>query len=295
MTKYRSGEALKYIVMDLEAHPDSTKYEIAHRLGMSAQTVYNNWDKVQMVLSGTPIETFTKNFVEPGKKFNRLTVVEMAGQGKQREYLWKCRCECGREVTVSTVDLTSGARKQCAPWNHNLLGKKYGKLTILDYDHTDNFGLACFRCKCDCGNETIVPGSSIVKGNTRSCGCGEYKSGCENVKKHHIESHVDGTNLDVIKGKVRSDNTSGITGVSYYKSRDKWVARINFRGKNYNLGYYDKIEDAAEARREAEEVLFDPMLEAHGKSPISEAEYERRLYEAVHGENAQKREKKFGQ
>jgi hypothetical protein len=49
-----------------------------------------------------------------------------------------------------------------------------------------------------------------------------------------------------------SDNTSGCTGVSWDRSRGKWVAYIKARGKVINLGRFIKIEDAIAARKAAE-------------------------------------------
>ena len=58
-------------------------------------------------------------------------------------------------------------------------------------------------------------------------------------------------------------NTSGKTGVSFDKSRGKWVAKIKLKGKNIYLGRYDKKEDAIKARLKAEEEYFVPILEKH--------------------------------
>jgi hypothetical protein len=43
------------------------------------------------------------------------------------------------------------------------------------------------------------------------------------------------------KPKLRS-NTSGYIGVTYDKSKRKWLAQIGKSGKNHNLGYYDTSE-----------------------------------------------------
>ena len=48
------------------------------------------------------------------------------------------------------------------------------------------------------------------------------------------------------------DNTSGYNGVYWHKRTGKWVARIQINCKQINLGYYDNINDAIEARRKAE-------------------------------------------
>lgn len=42
-----------------------------------------------------------------------------------------------------------------------------------------------------------------------------------------------------------------------YRIRGKYVAKIVFQKKQYFLGTYENIADAAKARKEAEEILFD--------------------------------------
>jgi hypothetical protein len=51
------------------------------------------------------------------------------------------------------------------------VGAKYGKLTIIGYSHTDKRWRKHYFVKCDCGTEKIIHGSSMISGNTRSCGC----------------------------------------------------------------------------------------------------------------------------
>lgn len=52
--------------------------------------------------------------------------------------------------------------------------------------------------------------------------------------------------------RLFSTNTSGVMGVSWYKRYGKWCAKIGIDGKDICLGYFDKLEDAAAARKEAE-------------------------------------------
>lgn len=64
-----------------------------------------------------------------------------------------------------------------------------------------------------------------------------------------------GTSLDIIQSqKLPRDNTTGYKGV--YLVRGKYLAKIVFQKKQYFLGTYDNIEDAASARKEAEDLLF---------------------------------------
>jgi len=50
-------------------------------------------------------------------------------------------------------------------------GQVFGKLTALEQAGRDTSKKVLWRCKCECGNETIVPSGSLVTGNTTSCGC----------------------------------------------------------------------------------------------------------------------------
>ena len=56
--------------------------------------------------------------------------------------------------------------------------------------------------------------------------------------------------------KLRSDNTSGVIGVSWAKDRKKWGANIQKNGVQKNLGYFTNKEDAIQARKEGEKKYF---------------------------------------
>lgn len=60
----------------------------------------------------------------------------------------------------------------------------------------------------------------------------------------------------------RSDNTSGHRGVTYDKRYDKWHARGVLLGKSMSLGYFEKIEDAAEAARSWRAGAFKEFAQA---------------------------------
>ena len=53
----------------------------------------------------------------------------------------------------------------------NLIGQKFGNLTVLERDFSKKSKNAYWICKCDCGNITSVQGSSLRKGRIKSCGC----------------------------------------------------------------------------------------------------------------------------
>lgn len=53
----------------------------------------------------------------------------------------------------------------------NEIGNVYGYLTVIERAENSKDGRAMWKCKCKCGNETIVLGKHLRSGNTKSCGC----------------------------------------------------------------------------------------------------------------------------
>lgn len=50
-------------------------------------------------------------------------------------------------------------------------GNTYGRLTVLSRAVVENKTGGWWNCKCECGAEIVVLGTSLRNGNTRSCGC----------------------------------------------------------------------------------------------------------------------------
>ena len=57
----------------------------------------------------------------------------------------------------------------------DLTGKRYGKLVVMHREGTyispAGNKAVTWRCKCDCGNETVVCAGSLRHGDIKSCGC----------------------------------------------------------------------------------------------------------------------------
>lgn len=148
---------------------------------------------------------------------------------------------------------------------NNLVGQKFGRLTaIRPTDERENItGSVIWECHCDCGNTTFVSSTALTSGNTTSCGCYKKDVISKNMKKNREKSYIDGTSINAITNKVRSDNTSGVKGIYWNKRQKNWVVRIGFKGKRYYIGAFKDLEDAKKARKEAEEKLYKPFLEEH--------------------------------
>lgn len=53
----------------------------------------------------------------------------------------------------------------------NMAGQKIGRLQVLERNGKDRFGQIVWKCRCECGNITNVPGGHLRTGHTTSCGC----------------------------------------------------------------------------------------------------------------------------
>lgn len=106
------------------------------------------------------------------QKFGRLTVLERLPYKKNNQILWKCQCECGNIIETTGGALRSGNTKSCGCIRRkNLIGKKFGKLTVIDYTNESRHGRALWKCQCDCGNISYATTEGLRTGDNVSCGC----------------------------------------------------------------------------------------------------------------------------
>lgn len=116
-----------------------------------------------------------------GKRFGKLTVLSFEGV-RNGSATFKCRCDCGKEITVKANSLKSGITTSCGcsrketmhkkyeyTWN-SFIGTKINFLTATKFIGTKN-GNAMFEFECECGNKTILSAYAVKSGKTKSCGC----------------------------------------------------------------------------------------------------------------------------
>lgn len=210
-----------------------------------------------------------------GMRFGKLTALEPSGERKNGYTVWRCSCDCGNEIFVSSRHLKNGWAQDCGcvpkekkaaadrdkkasarvrikDW----VGKSFGDLQVTAYDGKRG-GKHYWRCLCVCGKETVVSQSNLQDGHTRSCGCKVNPAGTRHF--------VDGTCIESIRSRrISVSNSSGIRGVYKNKRTGRWAAQITFQGKTRYLGSYDSLEEAAKAREKAEEI-FDEFLEKYDR------------------------------
>jgi hypothetical protein len=53
----------------------------------------------------------------------------------------------------------------------NLIGKKFGHLTVIKRDTSKVGKNIYWICRCDCGNTVSVRSGDLKDGSSKSCGC----------------------------------------------------------------------------------------------------------------------------
>lgn len=159
----------------------------------------------------------------------------------------------------------------------DISNQQFGRLTAKEIIGKDKKEYL-WRCECECGGEKEVPAAYLRNGHTRSCGCLNKQTRSDTVK--YRKDLVAGTSISniVVSKRLRSNNTSGHTGVWHDKKHDRWHAFINFQGKHYNLGTHPTFQSAVKARRAAEERLHDPAIIAHIETLTEERRKEFAMY-----------------
>lgn len=137
----------------------------------------------------------------------------------------------------------------------DLTNQSFGYLTAISPAEKIK-GRTAWLCRCTCGNECVVTTKDLRSGKRTTCGC--RSPGLESLH------YIDGTCIEMIRSKsVRSNNKSGVPGVFYDKSKDKWRAEIMFQGKRKCLGRFSHLSDAIKARLAEEEKLHDEYVAAY--------------------------------
>ncbi len=171
-----------------------------------------------------------------GQTFGRLTVIEPVVGGKQR-----CLCSCGNIVEVLTYNLKNGNTQSCGCLQKekaseanfiSLIGQRFGKLIVQERVENNSFNQVRYKCKCDCGGETIVDANNLRQGATNSCGC--LKSKGEMIINNWLQKR----NINFIAQYSHSDIVleSGrrpFFDFAVFDNNDKLLYFIEYNGKQH--------------------------------------------------------------
>ena len=221
---------------------------------------------------GTVLDCGCNSNVRPGmldltgRRFGKLVCIkpyeEKDSSGNTQ---WVCQCDCGNTCIAALHQLRAGYKKSCGCLSHpqlkDYIGKRFHKLTVIEYAGKRE-GMHYWKCRCDCGNTTVVGQTRLQSGKTKSCGCLKKSKEICGIQNAVYKGFVDGTNIGMLEARMSkppiASNTSGHNGV-YLNSSGQWSAQITFKNKTHYLGSYENIEDAVQARGQGEEV-FESFL-----------------------------------
>lgn len=153
----------------------------------------------------------------------------------------------------------------------DLVGKRYGRLLVLEQAQKLNGNSNIrWKCRCDCGTETVVFGQSLRDGMTKSCGC--YK---QDVSKSRVKDEVDHVygRLTVIRQVSAPDG----------KNRAYWLCKCECGNEKLVCGY-----DLRSRRVQSCGCLLN---EPTNQLPSGEAAFHRMYYQ--YQQSAERRGLKF--
>lgn len=140
----------------------------------------------------------------------------------------------------------------------DITDQKFGDLKVIRLsDRRNAYGVYLWECECKCGNTHYALATSLRSGATVSCGCNRKRK----LNEHLENDMIDATRYSALKRNTYKNNTSGVKGVFWDASVQKWSARISLNGKRIFLGRFDDLEDAKAARKAAESEYHKPYLE----------------------------------
>lgn len=202
----------------------------------------------------------------PGMRFGKLTVIEKHGRHK-----WKCACDCGNESFPYESNLVNNRTKSCGSCGKNVYadcddGLSVAVTTTNGYtfyiDKADEPLVRKHKWHCCASQDGILTITSPKRETLHAV--------LMNTPKGMEVDHIDLDRLNNRRSNLRlsshrqnqcnqplqCNNTSGVTGVSFYPPRDKYRARIKANQHEIHLGYYDTFEEAVQARNVGMECMF---------------------------------------
>ena len=127
-----------------------------------------------------------------GQSFGEWTVLyqdmDEKNQTAKKGARWICRCSCGTVKSVLGYALKDGRSKSCGhkrkensietlrqgifeSRKRDLVGEKFGELTVIEKDLTKSGQGIHWKCRCSCGNICSVRAYPLLHGKVKSCGC----------------------------------------------------------------------------------------------------------------------------
>lgn len=210
-----------------------------------------------------------------GQKFGRLVVTGFSHR-EGSSYLWNCKCDCGNESKVRAYGLKSGKTQSCGCLRTERRIEKITKHgnSIKSKGKTPEY-VAWQEIKRRCYNPKFRQFSDY--GGRGITVCDRWKDSFENFLIDMGEKPAPNHSLDRIdvngnyepsncrwadrilqqrNQRVRKGSLTGHKGVNLIKRSGKYNVRISVNKKLIIIGNFDTLEEAIEARKNAEKKYW---------------------------------------
>jgi len=203
-----------------------------------------------------------------GQKFERLTVIEKVGINNRRCVLWKCLCDCGNFIVVISSKLRAGRTKSCGCLNkerirdaiiHGMGGTPIYQTwanMVHRCTNPDDIGYSYY------GGRGITVCDRWLKFENFFADMGIKPKGLTIERKdndlgYFKENCCWASMSDQSKNKrIQKNNKTGVTGICWHPQTKKYQASIRVNGKQKYIGLFVSLEQAAEARKQAEQKYW---------------------------------------
>ena len=115
-----------------------------------------------------------------GCRFGMLVALEATAERQDECVVWRCRCDCGKEIFVSSNKLRQQRITSCGctpkqkskrnVYGEDLTGVQFGRWTVL-YRNRKQEEPDLLDVPMRCGTERAVAAYCLKSGSSRSCGC----------------------------------------------------------------------------------------------------------------------------
>ena len=213
-------------------------------------------------MKSLPKENIMKLVDRTGQKFGKLLVINQAGRNELKKVLWKCRCDCGNEISIVAGSLVTGNTTSCGcvipnfkhgGWKNasyntwRAMIRRCTKPQDKDYKRYGGIGITVCDRWLSYVNFVADMGEPI----------GDETLDRINVYGNYEPSNCRWAGIKVQNRnvKIRANSKTGVIGVSITHT-GKYMAKVTVGKKAYYSKCFNTIEEAIVARKELEKKYW---------------------------------------
>lgn len=201
-----------------------------------------------------------------GRKFDRWEVIRKSDVRIDNRVAWICKCDCGEEKVVISTNLTRGLTKSCGciriekqiKHGHNTKER-----VSSEYNSWHSMKQRCENPNDDRFQDYGGRGIKVCDRwrffDNFLADMGEKPSPSHSIDRIDVNGDYEPSNCKWATPKeqqrntrLQKNNSTGIRGVTFDKTRQKYVAQMYADGRKVLHKRFNTLTEAKEARKQAE-------------------------------------------